>query len=112
MADGVMMPSAEQLQAAQAPDSLAPEGQSIGLVARILAESLGGGGDGPDLDALISALGGAEGGNSGLAEIASRAAHSSGSSGWQMADFPGSAAIHGIYDMHPLGVHQDVAPQV
>ncbi|HUQ70291.1 MAG TPA: Ig-like domain-containing protein, partial [Planctomycetaceae bacterium] len=95
-AAGVMMPSAEQLQAAQAPDALAADDhQSNALVARVLAESLGGGA-GPDLDALITALGGSEASNAGLAHVAAadHSAHAMGSSGWDAVDYAGAAAVH------------------
>jgi hypothetical protein len=104
----------EQLQAAQGPDALAAEGhQSNALVARILAESLGGGaGEGPDLDHLITALGGSEAGNSSLAQLAGQPSHAFGSSGWEAADYGGPATVHENFGMEALNLHQDAIPQV
>jgi hypothetical protein len=112
---GVMMPSVEQLQAAQAPDApAADDHQSNALVARVLAESLGGGGEGPDLDALITALGGSEASNAGLAHVAAadHSAHAFGSSVWDAVDYAGAASVHANFGMDAVNLHQDVIPQV
>jgi hypothetical protein len=113
-AAGVMMPSVEQVHAAQAPDALDVDGhQSNALVARVLVESLGGGGEGPDLDALITALGGSEASNAGLAHVATadHSAHAMGS-GWDAVDYAGAAAVQAHFGVDALNLHQDAIPQV
>ncbi|MBA3512303.1 calcium-binding protein [Sphingomonas sp.] len=109
-ATGVMMPSAEQLQAVGSAREPAPEGhQSVGFVAKAITDSLHGGGDGPDLEALISALGAGEGTNFALTALASAAAAAS---AWPASGATGLSSVHGFFDIQALAVHQDALPHV
>ena len=98
MASGVMMPSIEQLQALDHSAAPALDAhQSNEVVSKVLVDALHGGGDGPDLDALINTLGGHNpGSNPALHALA----------GHTEALVPGMAMnVFGDFMMHPFAFH-------
>jgi hypothetical protein len=109
-AAGVMMPSAEQLQA-MGYSAAGPEAQqSSEIVSKVLVDALHGGGHGgPDLDTLLNALPGHSGGAPGLAEIIG--SHSgSAASAWDAHALSGFSAAHLDFGLEMLAVHQAAVP--
>jgi hypothetical protein len=113
-AQGVIMPSAQQLAAASA---LAPQASVAGnpaqhneVVAKALADALhGGGGDGHNIDALVeAATGKGSGPNSGINALASHGMATV--SNGHTDDFAGFSFGHGGHMMDAMIVHQDAAP--
>ena len=115
-AAAVTMPSAEQLAAAAhgAPGQTSVAGdlaQHEQVVGKVLADALhGGGGQGPNVDALLSALGthaSAAGGNAGLEALASH-----GPSAVPFMHMAGAGLFGGLHSVLSveMAMHQDAPP--
>ncbi len=114
-AQGVIMPSAEQLAAAA--NAAAPQGSVAGnapqhneVVAKVVADALHGGhAHGPDIEAMVHAIGSHGPAGSHAAEALASHGMTAVSNG-HMAMFGGFAGAHGGLMMDPMIVHQDAAP--
>jgi hypothetical protein len=106
VADGVAMPSAEQLQALM---GAAEAGEHSQLVGKVLAEALAGGEAGGPVDALLDALAGHPGAAAGvehLAQVAAAIDTGHGAAAWFHAGFAAEAfgASAEALAMHPDAV--------
>jgi hypothetical protein len=112
-AGGVAMPSAAMLQAAmqgaagEVGEAVAGEAHSTAEVARVLADALGGGGQAPDIDALLGNLG--HEGPNGLAVKVAPEDVAGAAAMWGMHAF--NAFAHGAMVPEALALHQDAPPQ-
>jgi hypothetical protein len=110
-ATSVAMPSAEMLAAA-GEASLDGDKAATGEVARVLADALAGGGDGPNIDALLDAAtahGPAVSAEAGLEAIAAHLAAAV--PAWDMGAFGGFTAGHPSFTMEAMMAHPDAVPQ-
>ncbi|HEX6604080.1 MAG TPA: hypothetical protein VF027_04285, partial [Sphingomicrobium sp.] len=99
----VAMPSAEALAAADQPAVEGDKGSAE--VARVLADALAGGGDGPNIDALIDA---ATGHGAGM-DAGSVAASLADVPAWDMGAFHGFVGGHSALSMEAVMAHPDAA---
>jgi hypothetical protein len=123
-ADGIVMPSAEQLSAmGDARAALAGEHGGMSELRAVLGDALAGGNHGPGMDAIIDAVranaqGGGESLRAGAEAIANHAGtasevlaiHAEGAvSGWDSAGFGGFQHAQ-AYSMEAIAAHPDAAP--
>ena len=110
MAASVYVPSAEQLQATRhALNSDAEHHQSGAVVDKVLADVLSGGGDGPNLDAVIASLGGATGTAHVSFDLLASHPAAAAAPDWAAAVFGGSAHAQ-LFDTDALALHHDALP--
>jgi hypothetical protein len=112
-AQGVIMPSAEQLAAAgdAAPQAfVAGQPQHNEIVGKVVADALhGGDGNAPNIEAMVEAIG--ANGPAAIHALEALASHGMEAvPNGHMADFAGFAGGHGGLMMDPMIVHQDAAP--
>jgi hypothetical protein len=104
-ADAIMMPDAGLLIAAAEAQNASGEPRQSDVVGKVLADALNGGGDGPDLDAVLNAL---QGGGKPLDGVTSPI-HGAVSNG-DTAEIAGFTAPATMPTMDEMAVHQDAAP--
>jgi hypothetical protein len=114
----VAMPSAEQMAAAGSPATAAHVQTVAGLnsvqhneiLSKVLADSLnGGGGHGPNVEALVNQLGGhGSGHGGGNAALEALASHGAGAASFGHMAFGG--AFGGLHMLGMEMMHQDAAP--
>lgn len=110
----IYMPTAEMLAAhgGKGVDAKGGDAQSSDAdVGKVLADALHGGGQGPDIEALVNALGG-QGGEGGKAALEALASHGHGAvPNGDTGVFAGFTGSHGLPSMEHMTMHQDAAPQ-
>ena len=103
----VAMPAAETLVGAKDAGHAVQDAASTGEVARVLADALAGGGNGPSLDAMLDAATGHDAVGSADMLVANWAAAVS---HWDMGAFGGFTASHSAVTMDVMTIHPDAGP--
>jgi hypothetical protein len=102
----VAMPAAETLTGAKDASLVVQDAVSADEVAGVLADALAGGGNGPNLDALLDAATGHGAGSADALVVNWAAAVSH----WDMGNFGGFTAGHTAATMDVMTIHPDAAP--
>jgi T1SS-143 domain-containing protein len=113
-ATGIAMPDAALLAAAHAHAGVAGQAQSVNaqhneVVGQVLADALHGGGNGPNVDALVNSL--PQTADHGQAAADALASHAGAAvPNGDMGVFAGFTGAGGLHMMHQMAVHADAVP--
>jgi hypothetical protein len=113
-ASGIAMPGAALLAAAHAHGGVAGQSPSVDaqhneVVGKVLADALHGGGNGPNVEALLNSL--PQTADHGQAAADALASHAAGAvPNGDIGAFAGFTGMGGLHMMHQMAVHADAVP--